>query len=103
MPPTAANPLGRVLLVTGSAEFLAERAVDAARKAVRSADPDAEISEIAAEDLASIEDVAAPSLFSSVRCVIVRQLENLSDEAVASLLEDASAAADDIALVLVHS
>ncbi|HZP14637.1 MAG TPA: DNA polymerase III subunit delta [Nocardioides sp.] len=103
MPPTAANPLGRVLLVTGSAEFLAERAVDAARKAVRSADPDAEISEIAAEDLSSIEDVAAPSLFSSVRCVIVRQLENLSDEAVASLLEYAAAPADDIALVLVHS
>src|SRR5690348_3782047 len=103
MPPTATNPLGRVLLVTGSAEFLAERAVEAARKSVRAADPDVEISEVAAEDLSSIEDVAAPSLFSSVRCVIVRQLENLSDEAVASLLEYAATPADDIALVLVHS
>ena len=103
MPPTATNPLGRVLLVTGSAEFLAERAVEAARKSVRAADPDVEISEVAAEELSSIEDVAAPSLFSSVRCVIVRQLENLSDEAVASLLEYAATPADDIALVLVHS
>lgn len=103
MPTTASSPLGRVLLVTGSAEFLAERAVEAARRAVRSADPDVEISEVAAEDLSSIEDVAAPSLFSSVRCVIVRQLENLSDDAVASLLEYAAAPAEDIALVLVHS
>lgn len=103
MPPAPTNPLGGVLLVTGSAEFLAERAVDAARRAVRAVDPDVEISEVAADDLSSIEDVAAPSLFSSVRCVIVRQLENLSDEAVASLLDYAAAPAEDIALILVHS
>ncbi|BBH16102.1 hypothetical protein Back2_03890 [Nocardioides baekrokdamisoli] len=103
MPPIATNPLGRVLLITGSAEFLAERAVADARKAVRTVDPDVEISEVGADDLSSIEDVAAPSLFSSVRCVIVRQLENLSDEAVASLLAYAAEPADDIALVLVHS
>jgi DNA polymerase-3 subunit delta len=72
---------------------------------VRQADPEAEFSETQASGLtlATFGELAAPSLFSSVRCVVVRQLEDLPDESVDGLLDYAGAPADDVALVLVHS
>lgn len=102
--PTAAQVLGRVVLVTGKEEFLSERTVGSVRDAVRSHDPEAEIGEAAASDLtlATLGEMAAPSLFSTTRCVIVRGLENLPDESVDGLLDYAGAPADDVALVLVH-
>jgi DNA polymerase-3 subunit delta len=102
--PRAADVLGRVTLVTGKEEFLNERTVGAVRSAVRQHDPEAELSETAAADLtlATLGELAAPSLFSSIRCVVVRALENLPEESVAGLLEYAAAPADDVALVLVH-
>jgi DNA polymerase-3 subunit delta len=102
--PTAAQVLGRVVLVTGKEEFLSERTVGSVRDAVRSHDPEAEIGEAVASDLtlATLGEMAAPSLFSTTRCVIVRGLENLPDESVDGLLDYAAAPADDVALVLVH-
>src|SRR5829696_7961489 len=102
--PTAAQVLGRVVLVTGKEEFLSERTVGSVRDAVRAHDPEAEIGEAAASDLtlATLGEMAAPSLFSTTRCVVVRGLENLPDESVAGLLDYAGAPAEDIALVLVH-
>jgi DNA polymerase-3 subunit delta len=102
--PTAAQVLGRVVLVTGKEEFLSERTVASVREAVRAHDAEAEIGEAAAADLtlATLGEMAAPSLFSSTRCVVVRGLEQLPDESVDGLLDYAGAPADDIALVLVH-
>lgn len=99
------GPIGSVLLVTGGEEFLAERQVQAARDAVRQIDPEAEFSATEADQLtmASLGDLAAPSLFSSTRCVVVRSLENLPEESVAGLVDYAAAPAEDVALVLVHS
>lgn len=99
------SPLGRVLLVTGPEEFLSERAVQSARTAVRRVDPEAEVADTTADSLtmATLGELAAPSLFSSTRCVVVRKLEDLPDESVTGLLEYAAAPADDVALVLVHS
>jgi DNA polymerase-3 subunit delta len=99
------TPLGRVTLVTGKEEFLGERTVAAARAAVRRADPEAEFSETQASglSLATFGELAAPSLFSSVRCVVVRALEELPDESVDGLLDYAAAPAEDVALVLVHT
>ena len=99
------SPLGRVTLVTGKEEFLGERTVAATRDAVRRADPEAELSETQAAGLtlATFGELAAPSLFSSVRCVVVRALEELPEESVDGLLDYAAAPADDVALVLVHS
>jgi DNA polymerase-3 subunit delta len=98
------SPLGRVALVTGKEEFLSERTVSAVRDAVRRADPAAEFSECLASGLtlATFGELAAPSLFSSVRCVVVRGLEELPDESVDGLLAYAAAPVDDVALVLVH-
>lgn len=97
--------LGRVTLVTGKEEFLGERTVTAVREVVRRADPEAEFSETRAAGLtlATFGEMAAPSLFSSVRCVVVRALEDLPEESVDGLLQYAAAPVEDVALVLVHS
>ncbi len=102
--PQAADVLGRVTLVTGKEEFLNERTVSAVRDAVRRYDADAEMAETSAGDLslATLGEMAAPSLFSSIRCVVVRALENLPEESVDGLLAYAAAPVDDVALVLVH-
>lgn len=103
--PDPAQVLGRVTLVTGPEEFLAERTVQQVRAAVRRADPEAELSETVAGQLtmATLGELAAPSLFTSTRCVVVRQLEDLPEDSAPGLLDYAAAAAEDVALVLVHS
>ncbi|WP_435771081.1 DNA polymerase III subunit delta [Nocardioides sp. SYSU DS0651] len=100
----ASDVLGRVILVTGKEEFLGARTVDEVRTAVRAHDPEAEFSEAAGAELtlASLGELSAPSLFSAVRCVVVRGLENLPDESVAGLLGYAAEPAEEVALVLVH-
>jgi DNA polymerase III subunit delta len=103
--PQAVDVLGHVTLVTGPEEFLNQRTVTAALRAVRKAEPESEVSETTADQLsmAALGDLAAPSLFSSIRCVVVRGLEDLPDEAHAGLLQYAAAPSPDIGLVLVHS
>src|SRR3954454_1415097 len=102
--PSPADVLGRVTLVTGKEEFLSERTVVGVREAVRRHDGEAEVSETAGSGLsrAQLGELAAPSLFSSTRCVVVRGLEGLPDESVDGLLDYAAAPVADVALVLVH-
>lgn len=102
--PRAADVLGRVTLVTGKEEFLSERTVSAVLAAVRSHDSEAEFAESRGADLtlATLGEMAAPSLFSSTRCVVVRSLEDLPEESVAGLLDYVGAPVEDVALVLVH-
>ena len=94
----------RVVLVTGKEEFLSERTVVGVRSAVKTYDADAEFADSSASGLtlASLGEMAAPSLFSSTRCVVIRALETLPDECYDGILDYAAAPADDIALVLVH-
>lgn len=100
----AADVLGRVTLVTGKEEYLSARTVAEVREAVRSHDPEAETSEAAGAELtlATLGELAAPSLFSTIRCVVVNELEDLPAESVDGLLGYATAPAEDVALVLVH-
>jgi DNA polymerase-3 subunit delta len=100
----AEDVLGRVVLVTGKEEFLGARSVDEIRAVVRAHDAESELAEATASDLtlAALGELAAPSLFSSVRCVVVRGFENLPEESVEGLLGYAADPADDVALVLVH-
>src|SRR4051812_40639527 len=99
--PDPSQVLGRITLVTGPEEFMAERTVQSVRAAVRRADPEAEFSETGAGDLtmATLGELAAPSLFSSTRCVVVRSFEDLPEESVSGLLEYAGDPAEDVALV----
>src|SRR4051794_37180052 len=101
----ASDVLGHVTLVTGPEEFLNQRAVAAAVRAVRAADPESEVSETTAEQIsmAALGELAAPSLFSSIRCVVVQRLEDLPEDTHDGLVEYARAPADDVGLILVHS
>ncbi len=103
--PNASDILGHVTLVTGPEEFLNQRTVSAALRAVRDSDPEAEVSETTASQLTmgALADLAAPSLFSSIRCVVVRELEDLPEESQDGLVDYAAAPAQDIGLILVHS
>lgn len=103
--PRAADVIGRVTLVTGKEEYLGERTVQAVRAAVRSFDPEAELSEARAVDLtlATLGELTAPSLFTATRCVVVRGLEDLPEESVPALLGFAAEPVPDVALVLVHA
>lgn len=103
--PKASEVLGHVTLVTGPEELLNERAVSAALSAVRHADEESEVSETTAGQLSmgELADLAAPSLFSAIRCVVVRELEDLPDETAEGLLDYAASPAEDVGLVLVHS
>src|SRR5215218_11356156 len=100
--PTPQDVLAHVTLVTGKEEFLSERTVVGVREAVRRHDHEAEVSETAASglSLAQLGEMAAPSLFSSTRCVVVRGLENLPEESVEGLLGYAAEPAEEVALVL---
>ncbi|WP_408896039.1 DNA polymerase III subunit delta [Nocardioides sp. R1-1] len=100
----AEDVLGRVILVTGKEEFLGARTVEDVKAVVRAHDPEAEFADSPAADLtlAALGEMAAPSLFSAVRCVVVRGLENLPEESVDGVLGYAAAPVEDVALVLVH-
>lgn len=101
----APSPLGSVTLVTGPEEFLNERVVQAARAAVRRVDPEAEVSASTGDQLtlAAFGDLAAPSLFTSTRCVVVSQVEDIPEDVHEPLVAYAAAPEPDIALILVHS
>jgi DNA polymerase III subunit delta len=103
--PRASDILGHVTLVTGPEELLNQRSVSAAVAAVRAADPESEVSETTADQvsMAVLGDLAAPSLFSSVRCIVVRGLEELPDDTYDGLVGYAAAPAEEIGLILVHS
>ncbi|QNN53360.1 DNA polymerase III subunit delta [Nocardioides mesophilus] len=102
--PTATDVLGHVTLITGPEELLNQRAVTAATQAVRRAEPECEVSETNADQLsmAALADLAAPSLFSSIRCVVVRGLENLPEESHPGIVDYAEAPSDEVGLILVH-
>ena len=96
---------GTTLLITGPSEFVAERTIEGVRAAIRAGDADADISELAAYDLGpgALAEITSPSLFASLRCVVIRELENLPGAAAASLLAYVADPAGDVALVLHHT
>ena len=97
--------LGTTTLITGSDEFLAERTIDELRDAVKRADADADLSEPDATELGvgALAEIASPSLFAAMRCVVVRRLEELPDDAVDGLVAYVTAPAPDVVLVLHHT
>ncbi len=102
---TEADVLGLTTLVTGADEFIAERTISSVRDAVRAADADADISELTASELGlgAFVEITSPSLFASMRCVVIRMLEDLPLDAVEPVVAYVSAPAPDVALVLHHT
>ncbi len=102
---THADVLGITTLITGPEEFLAERTISSACDAVRAADADADITELLASELGpgAFAEITSPSLFASLRCVVIRTLEGLSDDAAEPILAYVAAPASDVSLVLHHT
>jgi DNA polymerase III subunit delta len=102
---TSADVLGSTTLIVGPNEFLAERTLDDVRRAVRREDHDADVSELTGADLGpgALAEITSPSLFASLRCVIVRNLEDIPAEGVDQLETYVGSPAPDVALALHHS
>jgi DNA polymerase III subunit delta len=103
--PTIADLLGTTTLITGANEFVAERAIASARAAVVAADADADLSELISADLGAgtLAEISSPSLFASLRYVVVRSLEDLPESAADDLLSYVAAPSPDVHLVLHHT
>ena len=100
--PGAVAPL--VTLVVGPEELLADRAVGAVIRAVRDADPDADVRQLDAVGLPAGELTAlvSPSLFGERKVLVVRNVAQASDDLLGELKGYVAAPADDVALVVVH-
>ncbi len=105
MQAVATSPLGMVTLISGPAEFLSERTVQRALVAVQSADADADVTIFSASQLTpgSLAELTSPSLFAAVRAVVVRELQDLPDDAHDEVVAYSQQPAEDVALVLVHA
>jgi len=96
--------LGLVVLVTGSAEFLAERVVDDVRRALLDDDPGADLSDVLGSmlDAGEFAELTSPSLFASSRGVVVRGIDLLPEAMHDRLEAYVSAPEPDVGLVLLH-
>lgn len=105
MPMTAAPALGVTTLITGADEFSAERTIESLRRAVRAVDADADLTELEAAQLGqgALAEITSPSLFASLRFVVVRKVEDLPDDAVDLVVTYVAAPEPDVALVLHHT
>lgn len=100
-----ASAFGKILLITGSAEFLAQRVRTRAITAVIEERPDCEVTVSSASGLGAGEfaTLASPSLFSPATAVVLTDLQDLPDAPAQELLTYVSAPADEIVVILVHS
>ncbi len=94
-----------VVLVVGSEDVLAERAVATVVGAARAADPEVSVERIDAAGYESgrLELLASPSLFGGGSLVVVENAEASNDALVADLTRYLTAPPADVCLVVRHS
>lgn len=99
-----ATAFGKILLITGNAEYLAERTRIRAIAAVAAEHPECEVSEASASGLqpGELAGLTSASLFSDLTALVLSDLQELPDVAQTELLAYAGATSPDIAVVLVH-
>ncbi|WP_375000299.1 DNA polymerase III subunit delta [Aeromicrobium sp. CTD01-1L150] len=99
-----ASAFGKILLITGNAEFLSERTRARAVAAIAGEDAQCEVATATATGLGAgeIAGLTSPSLFSSSSALVITELQDLPDAAQAELLEYAKAPSPETAVVLVH-
>jgi len=99
-----ASVFGRILLITGGSEFLADRTRRRAVAAVLAEDPECEVAEAIGGQLVPGElmTLTSPSLFSSSSAVVVHDVQDLADDVQAELLAYVAEPAAEVAVVLVH-
>ena len=94
-----------VVLVSGTQEFLAERATSLLRDILRAEDPSLEVNDIAADDYSpgELATLASPSLFGEPRMVRVSGVEKCTDAFISESLAYLESPASDCYLVLRHA
>jgi DNA polymerase III subunit delta len=95
----------RVVLVSGTEDFLADRAIRLLRDILRAEDPSLEVNDLDASGYAPGEliTLASPSLFAEPRMIRVTAVEKCSDDFRSETLRYLEAPADDTYLVLRHA
>lgn len=99
-----ASPFGKILLVTGSAEFESDRTRRRAIAAVMDLKPECQLTESGASGLQAGEliGLTSASLFSDSTAVVLTDLQDLPEHAQTELLDYAVDPSPDVAVVLVH-
>lgn len=94
-----------VVLVSGTQEFLAERAIRSLRDLLKTEDPSLEIHDLEADQYAPGEliTLASPSLFNEPRLVRVTNVEKCTDAFITETIRYLEHPADDTYLVLRHA
>ena len=95
----------RVILVSGTEGFLADRAIRSLRDLLKAEDPSLEISDIEADQYApgQLITLASPSLFGEPRLIRATNVEKSTDAFITEVLSYLEAPADDTYLVLRHA
>jgi DNA polymerase III subunit delta len=94
-----------VTLITGDEELLVDRAVGDVVTAARAQDPEVEVHDLTAAQVApgALAELTSPSLFGGGRVVVIRAAQDLAKPVAAEVGAYAANPADDIALVVVHA
>ena len=94
-----------VRLVLGDEELLVARAVADSVAAVRAADPDSELRQYQAGELAvgEIAEMLSPSLFGGRRVLVVRDGQDAKKDVAAALLAYAADPEPDVNLIVTHA
>lgn len=102
---SAPAPLPALTLVFGPEEFLADRAIATARRAVRAIEPDADVHDIEPGALqpGQLAELVSPSLFAERRLVILRAAQDLSQPVLGEVEALVRNVPEDVCLVLVHA
>jgi DNA polymerase III subunit delta len=103
--PSAPPP--RLTLIVGQEELLVDRAVGRITAALRAANPEADVRDLAPGTftVGGYTELVSPSLFGEPRVVVVRAAQDLAADNMAALTASFGelADADEIALVVVHA
>ena len=93
-----------VTVVLGPEELLADRAITAVRRAVRAADADADVHDLAPGALGPgmLDELTSPSLFAERRLIVLRSVEDLPAPVAAEVEARLADPGDGVTLVLVH-
>ena len=96
---------GKILLISGNAEFLADRTRARAVAAVTEEQPECEVASAVASGLApgELAGLISPSLFSSSSALVLTELENIPEPAQQELAAYAASPSPEVAVVLVHN
>jgi DNA polymerase III subunit delta len=91
-------------LVLGDEELLVSRAVAEVAAAARAADPEADVRELAAGELAAADlyDLLSPALFGGRRVVVIRGAHEAKADVVEALRAYVTDPTDEVVLVVVH-